>query len=123
MTSKRKNPVLAALLSFLLAGLGQLYLGRIGRGILFLILEIVTAVFSFYGDSWIGTRGIESGISIRNFGYILNLAISLWAAYDAHAIAKKINRGIKEKYTNGILNMKSVKEIENKGDLPEVYIR
>ena len=123
MTSKRKNPVLAALLSFLLAGLGQLYLGRIRRGILFFILEIITAVFSFYGDSWLGTGGIESEISIRNFGYILNLAVSLWAAYDAYVIAKKINMGIEEKYTDGILNSKSAKEIENKSDLPEVYIR
>ena len=39
-----KNPVLAAFLSFLLPGLGQFYAGVNGKGVMFIIIDIILAV-------------------------------------------------------------------------------
>jgi TM2 domain-containing membrane protein YozV len=42
--SKKKSPTLAVILSLLIPGLGQIYLGRIGKGILFFILTILLSL-------------------------------------------------------------------------------
>lgn len=65
------NGILAAILSFIIPGLGQAYAGDIKKGIIFFIVAIViillaTLVFRM----WII--------------YILSLIISLYAAYDAY---------------------------------------
>ena len=65
------NGILAAILSFIIPGLGQAYAGDIKKGIIFfiaaiLIIFIATLVFRM----WII--------------YILSLIISLYAAYDAY---------------------------------------
>jgi TM2 domain-containing membrane protein YozV len=58
-----RNPGTAALLSFLIPGLGQIYNGKILRGIFWLI---VTPVF------WFGTWGL--------FGWVCHV-VSAWTAY------------------------------------------
>lgn len=58
-----KNPGLAAVLSFILPGLGQFYNGQWGWGIFWLI---ITPGF------WVGTGGL--------LGWICNI-ISAWQAY------------------------------------------
>jgi TM2 domain-containing membrane protein YozV len=47
---KQKNPGLAAVASFLIPGLGQIWLGRIGRGIVILLLcwLIVPYIYGIY---------------------------------------------------------------------------
>ncbi len=37
-----RNPILVAILSVIVAGLGQIYNGQIGKGIVFIILQIIT---------------------------------------------------------------------------------
>jgi TM2 domain-containing membrane protein YozV len=66
----KKSESLALILSFLLPGLGQIYLGRIGRGLGFLIGAIVLALLTF-------------GIG----GFI----IWIWSIIDAYNLAKKHN--------------------------------
>ena len=39
-----KNPGLAAVLSFLIPGLGQIYNGEVGKGILIIIVQVVNAL-------------------------------------------------------------------------------
>ncbi len=94
--AKRKSPFLAAVLSLLIAGLGQFYLGKYPRGAVFLSLEIITSAIFF----WIHPE----------IGGILNLSISIFAAYDAYKLATKINRKLPRI------------EDEKSKELPEVYI-
>ena len=76
VVQNRKNPGLAAVLSFFIPGLGQIYNGQIGKGILVIILSIVF-----------------SAMVIFLIGFILAPAIWIWAMYDAYSTAKKINEG------------------------------
>ncbi|MEA3255870.1 MAG: hypothetical protein U9Q22_08565 [Candidatus Altiarchaeota archaeon] len=89
----RKNPLLAAILSLLIAGLGQLYLHKFFRAVVFLLLEVVTAGIWIYLSAEIGA--------------IINLLVSVIAAYDAYKIAKEINRK---------------PEKTDVGEIPEIYI-
>jgi len=73
---QEKNPVLAAVLSLLVVGLGQVYNGEVGKGILFFVLAIII------------------GLTLFIFiGFILVPLFWLFAAYDAYTTAEKINRG------------------------------
>jgi len=42
-----KNPSIATVLSFFWAGLGQIYNGQIGKGVVFLIAAIISALLCF----------------------------------------------------------------------------
>lgn len=71
-----KNPFLAAFLSFLIPGLGQIYTGKIIIGIVFiiaaLILSTVTTVLTIFAG-------------------ILYIALWIYAIYDAYITAKTKN--------------------------------
>ena len=69
-----KNEGLAAVLSFIFSGLGQIYVGQIGRGIGILIGGIIVA---FIG--WV-------------FLWIPLLVYWVWNVYDAYNLAKKYNQ-------------------------------
>ena len=65
------NGILAAILSFIIPGLGQAYAGDIKKGIIFFIAAILIIIIAtFVFRMWII--------------YILSLIISLYAAYDAY---------------------------------------
>lgn len=69
-----KNPTLAAILSFLIAGVGQIYNGEIVKGIIIIVVQIVNVLLM--------------GIVI---GFITWPAVWIWSIYDAHKVAKRIN--------------------------------
>ncbi len=71
-----KSSGLAAVLSFILPGLGQIYNGQIGKGLLFIILLIVSVLSIL----------ILIGIILLPVFWIYNI-------YDAYDTAKKINAG------------------------------
>ena len=73
---EKKNSGLAAVLSFLFVGLGQIYNGQIGKGILFIIIGVVL-IFSM----------------ILLIGFILYPIFWILNIYDAYETAKKINAG------------------------------
>jgi TM2 domain-containing membrane protein YozV len=73
---KEKSPELAALLSFLIVGVGQIYNGQVGKGVIILIAAVISGVL------W--TIGI---------GVIFSIIIWIYAIYDAYTTAKKINAG------------------------------
>jgi tetratricopeptide (TPR) repeat protein len=76
-----KNPGIAALCSFFIPGLGQLYNGEVGKGVVILFGTIIGALFF-----------LIPGILVWVFGI-----------YDAHKTAKKMNSGdIQYKSTNTI---------------------
>ena len=65
------NGILAAILSFIIPGLGQAYAGDIKKGIIFFIAAIlIIFIATFVFRMWII--------------YILSLIISSYAAYDAY---------------------------------------
>jgi TM2 domain-containing membrane protein YozV len=72
MAQPRKNPGLAAVLSFVVPGVGQIYNGAFLRGIFWLI---VTPGF------WLGTGG--------TLGWICHLI----SAYTAYSYAEDLNEG------------------------------
>ena len=69
------NKYLAAILSFLIPGLGQAYAGDIKKGVIyFVIAVIVMLIVSFVFVEW--------------FYFIVNLFISIYAAYDAYLMVE-----------------------------------
>ncbi len=74
---ERKNEGIAAVLSFVFVGLGQVYNGEIGKGIAFLIIGVIL-VFSM----------------IFLIGFILYPIFWIYNIYDAYNTAKNINAGL-----------------------------
>lgn len=69
------NAILSAILSFIIPGLGQVINGEIPRGIILFVLAVIMGLIAtFIFQSWIV--------------YIIDILISLYAAYDAYVIAK-----------------------------------
>lgn len=73
-----KDPAIAALISFLVIGGGQIYVGDITRGLIFL--------FGGYAVIIIGIFALAPW-----FGYLAFLAIGVYNIYDAYSLAKKYN--------------------------------
>jgi TM2 domain-containing membrane protein YozV len=58
-----RNPILAAVLSLIITGLGQIYNGQIGKGVIFIILQL-----------------INGALTVVLIGWILMPIMGLWAA-------------------------------------------
>ena len=58
-----RNPILAAILSIIVAGLGQIYNGQIGKGVIFIILQL-----------------INTALTVVLIGWILMPIVGLWTA-------------------------------------------
>jgi len=84
VTVGTKNPGVAAVLSLFIPGLGQIYSGRIGRGLLMLFvvvpLSAILALFFF----WL------------LIPLLLPLAVWIWNIFDANNICKEYNRRLME---------------------------
>ncbi len=69
------NPIIAAVLSFLIPGLGQAYAGDIKKGVIFFIIMILFVVVgTWIFNSWV----------VHMLGFIY----ALYTAYDAYQMAK-----------------------------------
>jgi TM2 domain-containing membrane protein YozV len=78
-----KNPGVAAVLSFLFTGLGQIYNGHIGKGIGFIVIQIVSVLLMFLF-----------------IGFITTPIIWIWGIVDAYKSAERINAGLKPGYNS-----------------------
>ena len=68
------NPILAAILSFFIPGLGQFYSGNLMKGIAFFVVAIIlAAVVLMVFKAWLYC--------------IISILFSLYAAYDAYNMA------------------------------------
>ena len=70
------NGILAAILSFIIPGLGQALAGDIKKGIIFFVILLVLGMITVYvlkGASWF---------------YIINLIYRIYAAYDAYQMSQ-----------------------------------
>jgi TM2 domain-containing membrane protein YozV len=68
---KKKEPLLAAILSFIFAGSGQVYNGELGKGILVLVGTVIGAVIFL----------------------IPGIIVWIYGIYDSYTTAEKMNRG------------------------------
>ena len=75
-TVGEKNPVLAAILSFLIVGLGQIYNGEIRKGIILIIAYVISIV-----------------LCTILIGIPLLVILWIYGIYDAYTTANKINAG------------------------------
>ena len=69
-----RNPLVAAILSIIVAGLGQIYNGQIGKGVIFIILQ-----------------AINGALTLVVIGWIFMPIVGLWATIDAYLVAKRNN--------------------------------
>ena len=69
-----KNPAIATVLSFFFMGLGQIYNGQVGKGIIFIICYIISLALMFIV-----------------IGFITTPILWIWGMIDANSSAKKIN--------------------------------
>jgi TM2 domain-containing membrane protein YozV len=69
-----KNPGLAAVASFFFSGLGQIYNGEIGKGILFIVIQIINFLLMFV-----------------LIGFFTYLATWVYGIYDAYKTAERMN--------------------------------
>jgi len=75
----KKTPILAAVLSLLITGSGQIYLGRVRRGLIFLGSVLLLGI-------------LLDDILNFNTLMIIGLVFSVISALDAYRIASEINR-------------------------------
>jgi TM2 domain-containing membrane protein YozV len=71
-----RNPGIAAILSFLFGGGGQIYNGQIGKGIAIILIQMVNL-----------------GLMFVVIGFLTWPATAIYSVYDAYNTAKKINQG------------------------------
>ena len=71
-----RNPLIAAILSLIVAGLGQIYNGQILKGVVFIVLQL-----------------INGALTLVLIGWILMPIVGLWSMIDAYLVAKRNNEG------------------------------
>ncbi len=71
-----KNPGVAAVLSFFITGLGHIYNGMIGKGILLFLIQLVNI-----------------GLTSILVGYVTFFIVWIYAIVDAYKSAERINAG------------------------------
>lgn len=71
------NPILAAVLSFFIPGLDQIYAGDVKNGIIYVLITVIMWIICFF------TTGIYGIIS-----RVVDLIYSIYMAYHAYNLAK-----------------------------------
>ncbi|MDO5853155.1 MAG: zinc ribbon domain-containing protein [Thermoplasmata archaeon] len=96
----KKSEGLALILSLIIPGLGQMYVGRVQRGILMLALIVVMAILDYVG--FIAVASVADGHTSPETAVVVALValivvgiviIVLWiyGMYDAYRLAKEYN--------------------------------
>lgn len=83
-----KSPILAAILSFFIIGLGQVYLGLVKKGIILFVLAIISGVLMLFIIGWITW-----------------LLVWVYAIYDGYNSAEKMRNGIEVEDTLDFSNL------------------
>ena len=69
-----RSPILAAILSLFLSGLGQIYNGEVTKGVVYIVVQIINAA-----------------LTTVLIGFVLMPIVGLWATIDAYLVAKRNN--------------------------------
>ena len=70
------NPILAAIISFIIPGIGQMYAGDIKRGLIFLVIAIILFLIRNFANPFIGLIFV-----------VITIIYNIYAAYDAYKLA------------------------------------
>jgi hypothetical protein len=92
---EKKSPLLALILSFLIPGLGQFYVGKNKNGIVLVIAAVILWVFivassAARSDTSSSTNSLACCVCIFFLGY---LAVWIYGMFDAYQTAEKTNKG------------------------------
>ena len=69
-----RSPLLAAILSLIFSGLGQIYNGQVAKGVVFIVVQLINAA-----------------LTTVLIGFVLMPIVGLWAMIDAYLVAKRNN--------------------------------
>ena len=93
---REKSAGIATLLSFLWAGLGQLYAGRIGRGLaLMLAYFFMIFVGGFFVLTGLLFVGLDGAVGVAVLFVVLHLALWAWNIFDAYSLANEYNDALR----------------------------
>ena len=70
-----RSPILAAVLSLIVAGLGQIYNGQVTKGVLLIVAQL-----------------INTALTVVLIGWILITIVGLWSIIDAYVTAERNNK-------------------------------
>jgi hypothetical protein len=96
--SKGPNPGIAAVLSFVFSGLGQIYNGQIKKGLFVIFLSCLSIFILIIGAILIGlwlfgkvifVGQLVWGITIFAVGLLLICILGIWSIIDAYNVAKR----------------------------------
>lgn len=87
----KKNPMIAAVLSFLFPGFGQIYSGEVRKG---LSIFLIAAIFTLLEIFLIRNDGKGMELRLVLVVSIANILFLIFIMYDAYNTAKKINSQI-----------------------------
>ncbi len=82
------NPYLAAFLSLLIPGAGQVYLRKFVRGVAILVVALVLAFLIYWGQDNFKIGQIQIGDSLTSWIWGLLALYALWNIFDAYRLAR-----------------------------------
>ena len=98
MTGEVKNPGVAAVLSFVFNGLGQLYNGQIIKGLVIIFISTLNVLIFMAGSILIGfwilnkvifERQLVCGLVLFCIGLVFICILGIYSIFDAYRIAAK----------------------------------
>lgn len=98
MNSDKRNPGLAAVLSFVFNGLGQLYNGQIRKGLVIIFISSLSMLILIVGSILIGfwlvgkivfLKWLFAGIALFLIGLIFICILGIYSIVDAFKVAQK----------------------------------
>ncbi|NLX47948.1 MAG: zinc-ribbon domain-containing protein [Euryarchaeota archaeon] len=90
---ERKDPLIALILSILLPGVGQIYVGRVLRGLLILLLVPLFSVFpAILMFAVVSTGSVSGALMTGVVLVIVSIALYIWQIVDAYRLAEEHNR-------------------------------
>ena len=98
MGTPAKNPIISAIVSLLIPGVGQIINGQMKKGLIllvgYIVLWIVVFMLYMFGGILLGALTMGITTCLCCFVYVIPFVVNLYAAYDAYKIANDINAGI-----------------------------
>jgi signal peptidase I len=97
---RERKPLFALALSFLVTGMGQVYNGKLRKGILFFAASLIVPLL-FFHLSVVGPD--QTVVILFALFLIADLGIFIWAAFDAWKQAKRLGKNYRLKIYNKLL--------------------
>ncbi|MDR0508712.1 MAG: hypothetical protein LBG63_02650 [Candidatus Methanoplasma sp.] len=94
--ANEKSTGIAALLSILWAGLGQIYVGRIGRGLALMLIHLMVVISSaFVAFAGLLFGGLGGAVGGGFMVFVLLAVLWAWNIFDAYKQANKYNDSLR----------------------------